>query len=115
MSIPIFAILLALAGGASFVLSSIFYNFFFSDFFLNVGIICFIIGPLIFLAYVVIGLCLEFYSVNQVALSGTAVITPARYAPEGLLYSPELVSLPEGLRRDRRGPLNRSMGRRTDI
>ena len=111
MVISIFAALLTFAGAGAFVLSSLFYNFFFSDFFFNVGVVCFIAGPLIFLAYVIIGLCLEFYIVNDVPPYGAITITPARYAPEMPLYSLELANLPEGLRRDRKGPLNRSTGR----
>ena len=115
MVISIFAALLTFAGAGAFVLSSLFYDFFFSDFFFNVGAVCFIIGPLIFLAYVVIGLCLEFYIVNDVPLLNAFTVTPARYAPDAPLHRVELATLPEGLRRERKGPLNRTTGRRIKI
>jgi len=112
--IPIFAALLTFAGAGAFVLSSLFYNFFFSDFFFNLGVVCFIGGPLIFFAYVVIGLCLEFYIVNDVPPYNVITTMPARY-PSEVLYNLELSSLPEGLRRERKGPLNRRTGRRKNV
>jgi len=109
MVISIFAALLTLAGAGTFVTSSLFYGYFFSDFLFDAGVICFSLGPLIFLAYVLVGLWLEFYVINDVPAAVT--VSPARYAPETPLYSLGLAGLPEGLRRERKGPLNRGTGR----
>ena len=115
MAIAIFGALLTFAGAGAFVLSSLFYNFFFSDFFFNAGVVLFVTGPLIFFAYVVIGLCLEFYIVNDVPPYNAITITPARYPSQVPLDNLELMKLPEGLRRERNGPLNRRTGRRKKL
>lgn len=75
----------------------------------NFAAVCMLAGPLIFFFYVMMGLFLEFVAVNRppvVAVASYAPDPPSRFVYE---------QFPEGLRRERKGPLNRSSGRATRI
>ena len=110
MFFPIVAAIVFLIGVGGLVLSSLVPIV--GDGVFNFAAVCLMAGPLIFFFYVMAGLCLEFIAVNRPPVVGTFAPVRASYAPASpadLIYE----QLPEGLRRERKGPLNPSSGRAT--
>ena len=116
MFFPIIAAMVTLAGGVGLVISSLVHASAAADAVFNAAAICMVVGPLIFFSYVMIGLCIEFASTNQKPEVKTAARGPSLAVPAA---SPAHVAfdedLPEGLRRERKGPLNPSTGRASRI
>ena len=106
------AAIVTFVGLVGLVLSSLFHATAASDFIFNTAAVCLVGGPLIFFSYVMIGLCIEFASINQepevqLAVRGPSpniLVTPVSHVASGEW-------IPEGLRRAPKGPLNRSTGR----
>jgi len=113
MFIPILAAIVFLGGAAGLVLSSL--APIVGDGFFNFASICLIAGPLIFFCYVMVGLCLEFVAANRPPIVARAFAgCQAVYAPATLSYFRD-DKIPEGLLRERKGPLNPSSGRAPKI
>ena len=113
MFIPIVAAIVFLIGAGGLVLSSL--APIVGDGFFNFAAVCLMAGPLIFFSYVIFGLFLEFVDANRPSfVSTTTAIVQAAYAPAspGEFASEQI---PEGLRRERKGPLNPSSGRAARI
>jgi hypothetical protein len=115
MFVPIFAAIVTLLGAGGLVLSSL-APAIVGDGFFNFAAACLVAGPLIFFFYVIIGLCMEFMQANKapevtVVAFGSPAYAQAAY-PSHFTYDE---GLPEGLRRERTGPLNPSSGRATRI
>jgi hypothetical protein len=109
MFIPIVAAIVTLLGAAGLVLSSL--APIVGDGFFNFSAICLMAGPLIFFFYVILGLYLEFVAANRPStVVSTFAVGQAAYAPATLSYFTD-EKIPEGLRRERKGPLNPSTGR----
>jgi hypothetical protein len=109
MFIPIVAAIVTLLGAAGLVLSSL--APIVGDGFFNFAAICLMAGPLIFFFYVILGLCLEFVTANRPStVVSTFAVGQAAYAPATLSYFTD-EKIPEGLRRERKGPLNPNSGR----
>ena len=78
------------------------------DYLFDVATVCIIAGPLIFFSYVLVGLGLEFAAVNRpLAPPKMAVL----HQPIPALWPGDAHWVPEGLLRQRKGPLNPSTGR----
>ncbi len=112
MLLPIIAAMITLVGAVGFVISSLVSASAAGDPVFNSAAICIIAGPLIFFSYVIIGLCIEFAGTNQkpevrIAVRGPLLAVP----PAPLSHVAVGEGLPEGLRRERKGPLNPSTGR----
>jgi hypothetical protein len=108
MFIPIVAAIVFFIGAGGLVLSSlapIVGNGVF-----NFAAACLLAGPLIFFFYVVVGLYLEFAAANRPVVARVLVRGQSPYAPASAGGSLN-EQLPEGLRRERKGPLNPSSGR----
>ena len=109
MFFPTLAALITSVGVVGLVVSSLAHS---SDFVFNAAAVCPVVGPLIFFFYVVIGLCVEFITTNR-KLETRITIFASEPAP--LLSQVKVIPfenwIPEGLRRERKGPLNRSTGR----
>jgi hypothetical protein len=105
------AVIVTLIGAAGFLIMSLVHASAGYHFIFLAAAACVLIGPLIFLGYVVVGLCLEFASTSRIS----AVKAVAGRAPSDVAAAPYghagSEDLPEGLRRERKGPLNRSSGR----
>ena len=113
MFIPIVAAIVFLVGAGGLVLSSL--APIVGDSFFNFAAACLVAGPLIFFFYVIIGLCMEFIQANRnaevsVVAFGSPAYAQAAY-PSHFIYD----GIPEGLRRERKGPLNPGSGRATGI
>ena len=106
MFIAIFAAAVTFVGLGGFALSSLLPASAVNDFFFNVAAVCMVLGPVIFLIYVVIGLFIEFISTEYKSAVAPAGRAPLREVPDFFIDP-----LPEGLRRMPKGPLNRSTGR----
>jgi hypothetical protein len=118
MFFPIIAAIITLVGVVGFVISSLVNGHASAagDLVFNAATICIVAGPLIFFSYGIIGLCIEFASINQkhevkIAAAGPSLDRPA--APLGHVAFDE--GLPEGLQRERKGPLNPHTGRANKI
>ena len=111
MLLPIIAAMITLVGAVGFVISSLVSASAAGDPVFNSAAICIIVGPLVFFSYVIIGLCLEFaspYPKPEVRI----MRGPSLAVPEAALsHAAFAEGLPEGLRRERKGPLNPSTGR----
>jgi hypothetical protein len=118
MFFPIIAAIITLVGAVGFVISSLVNGHASAagGLVFNAAAICTVVGPLIFFSYVIIGLCIEFAITNQKPEVRVAVRGPPLDVPTAPL-SPVAVDegLPEGLRRERKGPLNPSTGRAEKI
>jgi hypothetical protein len=112
MVIPIVAAIVFLGGAGGLILSSL--APIVGDGFFNFAAICLVAGPLIFFFYVMAGLFLEFVAANRPPIASTIALGQAGYASESLSYFTD-EKIPEGLRRERKGPLNPSSGRATGI
>ena len=112
MFIPIVAAIVFLFGAGGLVLSSL--APIVGDGFFNFAAFCLLAGPLIFFFYVIFGLFLEFVNAGRPSAVSAIAFGPASYAPASpaeFAYE----QLPEGLRRERKGPLNPSSGRAPGI
>ena len=112
MFFPIIASMVTFVGAIGFVISSFVSASAAGDLVFNAAAICIIAGPLIFFSYVIIGLCIEFAGTNQkpevkIAVRGPLLAVP----PAPLSHVAVGEGLPEGLLRERKGPLNPSTGR----
>ena len=116
MLIPITAAILTLVGAFSLVVSSLVGTGTVSDFFFSTATFCLIVGPIIFLSYVVIGLCIEFVAVNRKPEMVAQRRTPSFDSADAPPVSTKRDEwIPEGLRRQRRGPLGPIYGRASNI
>jgi hypothetical protein len=119
MFVPIIAGIVTVVGVVSLVISSLVHASAASDLAFNAAAVCLVGGPLIFLFYVIIGLCIEFIefaSTNQkpeIRISARVPSLDLPLAPLSHVAFDE--GLPEGLRRERKGPLNPSTGRANKI
>jgi hypothetical protein len=114
MVIPIVAAIVTLLGAAGLVLSSL-APAIVGDGVFNFSAVCLVAGPLIFFFYVMIGLYMEFVATNwppEVRIIGH---TRSPYASEASLGLSAYDAPPEGLQRERKGPMNPSSGRATKI
>jgi hypothetical protein len=112
MFFPIFAAMITLVGAVGFAISSLVSASAAGDPVFNSAAICMIVGPLIFFSYVIIGLCLEFASTDPKPEVRIAMRDPSLMVPEAALSHAAFAEvLPEGLRRERKGPLNPRTGR----
>ena len=108
--------MITLVGAVGFVISSLVSASAAGDPVFNSAAICIIVGPLVFFSYVIIGLCMEFASTDPKPEVRITMRGPSLVVPEAALsYAAVAESLPEGLRRERKGPLNPSTGRATKI
>jgi hypothetical protein len=112
MFFPIVAAIVFLVGAGSLVLSSL--TAMLGDGFFNFAAVCLVVGPLIFFFYVFIGLFLEFIDANRPPVIGMTAPGTSSYAPASPSHF-AYEQFPEGLRRERKGPLNPSSGRATGI
>jgi hypothetical protein len=108
---PTIAAAITIIGLVGFVVSSLFHWSTAGDLLFNAAAACIVAGPLIFFWYVIIGLCIEFISVDRKSNVSIAVRGPSPdvAAPHARIVSQ--VWIPEGLLRDRKGPLNPATGR----
>jgi len=112
MFFPTIAAAITIIGLVGFVVSSLVYPSTAGDLLFNAAAVCIVAGPLIFFSYVVIGLCIEFVSVNRKSDMSIAARAPPRDALEvPLSRIGSYVWIPEGLLRERKGPLNPATGR----
>lgn len=109
---PTFAAAITALGVVALVVSSLAHASAAGDWFFNVAAICIVAGPLIFFAHVIGGLWLEFASINR-AFEVKSAVFAQPLAPA--LWPARDQSIPEGLRRERKGPLNPSTGRRSQM
>jgi hypothetical protein len=112
MFFSVVAAIVFLIGAGGLVLSSL--APIVGDGFFNFAAACLLAGPLIFFFYVIVGLWLEFIDANRPDVVSVVASAPSSYAsalPDQFAYE----QLPEGLQRERKGPLNRSSGRATRI
>jgi len=109
------AAIITVNGVFGLVASSLVYGSVATDFFFNAAAACTVAGPLIFFIYVVIGLCQEFANLTQ--KSESIDLSRVIFEPRLASISPQIVErwIPEGLRRERKGPLNRDTGRGDEI
>ena len=112
MFIAIVAALITLLGGAGLVISSL-APALVGDGIFNFSAACLVAGPLIFFCYVMIGLYLEFVDTNWP--SGVRIVAQTPYASEPSPGLSPYDAPPEGLRRERKGPMNPSSGRANSI
>ena len=103
------AAIISSVGVIGFVVSSLAYTTAAGDFIFNAAAVCMVVGPLVFFVYVIIGLCVEFVTTNQ---KSEVRITPSPARPVVPVSNIVLEQwIPEGLRRERKGPLNLGIGR----
>ena len=113
MFFPTLAAIVTLVGVIGFVISSLLHASGAGDFLFNAAAICITIGPLIFFCYVIIGLCLEFASITRKTEVRIAAHVPPVNVPVGM--PSHFDWMPEGMRRERKGPLSPSTGRANKI
>ena len=113
MFFPMLAAIVTLVGVIGFVISSLLHASGAGNFLFNAAAICITIGPLIFFCYVIIGLCLEFASITGKTEVRIAAHVPSVNVPVDM--SSHLDRMPDGLRRERKGPLSPSTGRANKI
>jgi len=107
-----FTAIITAIGLGGFVMASLIGMNAVSEIIFNVAAVSLVVGPLIFFAYVVIGLCLEYISVNRRPEAAFVTPGPLREVPASPVWRAAYVEgPPEGLRRERKGPLGRSSGR----
>jgi hypothetical protein len=116
MFFPAVAAIITIIGTVGFVISSLVHASGAGNFIFNASAVCMVVGPLIFLFYVVIGLFLEFLSINRVPDIGIAASGASRAVPAAFPATAAFDDwVPEGLLREHKGPMNRSTGRATRI
>jgi hypothetical protein len=110
MFFPILSAGITTLGAGAFIMLSLFHLGVASNILFIIAAVCFALGPVVFLLYVLSTLSLEFLvSEIDYRYRLSPATAPAAYAPATLYGATEWV--PEGLRRERIGPLNRSTGR----
>jgi len=109
MFFPAVAVIITAMGAAGLVLSSLVRV---GDFVFNASAVCLVAGPLVFFSYVIIGLYLEFLSTGQKPRAITVRSRPLQAAASSVAFDEWT---PEGLKRERLGPLNRRSGRAKQI
>ena len=119
MVIPIIAALVTALGAGGLVLSSLIHASSVSDVIFNAASVCLVTGPLIFFAYVIFGLWMEFLEFSSGGQKPDVRIVAHTPSPDvvAAVFSQAAYydGLPEGLRRERKGPLNPSTGRASRI
>ena len=107
---PIVAATLTALGALGLVISSLTHTTAASELIFNGAAICLVTGPLAFFSYVMIGLCIEFaYFERKPQLVTVSRLPPFQSDP---VAKPAFDNwMPEGLRRERKGPLGRISGR----
>ncbi len=116
MSIPKIAVIVTLIGAVGLVLSSLVHASAVDDFVFNAAAVCLVGGPLIFFGYVFTGLCIDVAHADRIPEVRIAALVPSAavpVVPRSAVTFDEWV--PQGLRRGRKGPLNRSTGRANKI
>ena len=108
MFISIVAAIVTMLGAGGLVLSSL--APIVGDGFFNFAAACLVAGPLIFFFFVIFVLVLEFMQTSQPSGASTKALRQAAYAPASTIHF-VYEQIPEGLRRERKGPLNPSSGR----
>jgi len=114
MFFPMLAAIVTLVGVIGFVISSLLHASGAGDFLFNAAAICLVTGPIVFFSYVIIGLYLEFKSINRKP-EVTTVPRPVSSPMPSLGEAKSDQWIPEGLRRERKGPLGRIVGRAVNI
>jgi hypothetical protein len=110
MFVLFFATTVTSVGGLALVISSLVRTG--SEFAFNIAAFCLATGPLIFFSYVIVGLCIEFVSADRKPESVTVRLPRSFDAAAASAGNVKLGKwVPEGLRRERKGPLNRATGR----
>jgi len=109
MFFPAVAVIITFIGAAGLVISSLFRV---GDFVFNASAVCLVAGPLVFFSYVVIGLYLEFLGTGQKVRATISRSHPLQAAASSVAFDQWT---PEGLERERLGPLNRRSGRAKQI
>jgi hypothetical protein len=116
MFFPALAAIVTLVGGLGFLISSLAHASGAGDFIFNASAAFMVAGPLIFLGYVFIGLCLEFINLDRPPevqrTAGVPLVEPAVAGPGPAVFEDWI---PEGLLREHKGPLNRRTGRASKI
>jgi hypothetical protein len=103
---------LTLVGALGLVISSLAHTSAASEPIFNAAAVCLVAGPLVFFSYVVIGLYVEFMHFERESVR-VAPISPSPLAIVG--NEPFDKWIPEGLRRQPKGPLGRITGRATSF
>lgn len=103
---------LTLVGALGLVISSLAHTSAASEPIFNAAAICLVAGPLVFFSYVVIGLCVEFVRFDREP--EPLSVAPAPPSPLATVGNEAFGKwIPEGLRRQPKGPLGRNTGRAT--
>lgn len=111
---PLIAGTLTLVGALGLVISSLAHTSAASEPLFNAAAFCLIAGPLVFFSYVVIGLWVEFVHFDREPQPVS--VAPARPFPLATASNETFDKwIPEGLRRQPKGPLGRSTGRATGL
>ena len=114
MFFPFIAAALTSVGAFGLVISSLAHTSAASEPIFNAAAICLVTGPLVFFGYVVVGLCIEFTRFERIPQLVT-VSQPPAFSPAPAATPASDKWIPEGLRRERRGPLGRITGRATNF
>jgi hypothetical protein len=116
MFFPAVAAIITIIGAVGFVISSLVHASGAGNFIFNASAACMVAGPLIFLFYVIVGLFLEFLSINRIPDVRITAGGPSPDVPAALPSQAAFDDwVPEGLLREHKGPLNRSTGRAAKI
>lgn len=109
---PLIAATLTLVGALGLVISSLAHTSAASETIFNAAAICLVTGPLVFLSYVIVGLCIEFARFDRKPELVTVTISRLPLSPLAPVDNAAFAKwIPEGLRRERKGPLGRTAGR----
>ena len=110
---PLIAATLTLVGALGLVISSLAHTSAASEPIFNAAAICLVAGPLVFFSYVVSGLWVEFLHFGREPQPVS--VAPTRPFPLATVGNETFSKwIPEGLRRQPKGPLGRSTGRATN-
>ena len=108
--ISLIAAALTLVGIFGLVISSLAHTFAASEPIFNISAICLVAGPLVFFSYVVTGLCIDFAHFGREP--EPVRVAPVAQPPLALIGNETFDKwIPEGLRRQPKGPLGRITGR----
>jgi hypothetical protein len=104
------AAILTAVGALGLVISSLVHTSAVSETIFGAAAICLVTGPLLFLSYVIIGLCIEFARLNR--RPELVTVSPLPPPPRIPVSNAALDKwIPEGLQRKPKGPLGRTAGR----
>lgn len=108
MRFELFSAIVTVAGGFAFAMLSVFSPHPAGDFFFFTSAVVFLAGPVMFLAYVLAMLAVEFFTSDRSAGVGATLASamPAAAAPVI-----QAAWVPEGLMRSPKGPLSPTKGR----